>query len=266
MNELIPFIDEQGHERRCGSLTAPENFVSAFPPYAEDAEQPIWETSDILRVVRHASRIPARVRFKGWIQNQRSHGSCNGYAKAAAYARVRWTAGEQDKVLFSGAYVYSKINGHRDGGSALEDGMLQQGMVPESVVPWNMIYPEMQPPGVDELAKKEQTFGCFRAKTMQGWTTALATGLYFGIAAVQASRGYQTLNSLGISGVDNGMGNHAVCVDGVEEIGGTLVYSSPGSWDLTFGDHGYTYLHPDSFRQTFGPHVFYLIPNFVKKP
>ncbi len=262
--ELVPFIDEHGQERRCGSLLPPDNLVSAFPPYAGDGEQPLWEASEILRVVRSASRMPARERFKGWILNQRSHGSCNGYAGAGAYSRARWAAGIQDRVLFSGAFLYSKINGGRDAGSILEDGMRavqQYGMVPESVVPWDMIYPRQQPAGMDALAAKEKGFKCFRALTKQGWDTALATGLYFGIAAIQAGRGYQTLNRNGISGVDNGGGNHAICVDDICEVGGTLVYDSPGSWGTGFGTDGYTYLTWDSFAQTFGRHTFYLIPN-----
>src|SRR5688572_7118293 len=95
-SDFEPFEDANGEIRRCGSLPMPKNRASAFPPFVA-GDRFIWEMKDILRVIRHPSRVPARVTFgTKWRQNQTSHGSCNGYAEAGILARVRYKSGHTD--------------------------------------------------------------------------------------------------------------------------------------------------------------------------
>lgn len=265
MHDIEEIIDTTGEVRRLGSLMPPENMVSAFPPFAGDAEHPVWSESDIRRVLRSTGRKPARQTFgTQWIQNQRSHGSCNGYGWAAAYARARWMKGIQDGKLFSGAYAYSLMNGGQDRGSILEDGMRnaqERGICLESTVAWNQIYPhQFDKAKADAEAANYKALNCYHCRTKEAWDTGLATGLFFGIAAVHAGNNFQRLNGQGIAGVDNGSGNHAVCIDDIVEINGTLVYDMANSWGTAYGQQGRAYLTWDSFVQTFQRHVFYLIP------
>lgn len=261
-DELIPFQDESGQWRKCGSLLPPSNFVSSYRTY--EAEHPRLEDSEIRKLVTDPNRVPARVRWgNAWIMDQGSHGSCNGYAAAAALARTRFNRGPrfQDGLQFSGAYIYSKINGGRDNGSALEDGMRavqKYGACPLSLVPWNLIYPRQQPPSADAEAAKHKGLACWAAQTLQGWRSGLALG-FIGIAAISAGRNYQRVDARGIAGADAGSGNHAVCVDDLCIVGGKEVYDSPGSWNLNLGVNGRVYVTDESFKQTFGNHTFYLI-------
>lgn len=259
-DELHPFIDETGQERRCGSLepgiTAEQSVFAVF----ED-ERPLWDDADILKAITDPNRRVSRQVFgDDWILNQGSHGSCNGQAGAEGMSRAMLLRG-LPKLLLSGAYLYSKINGGRDAGSVLEDGMRaiqQYGIAPLSLVDQNMIYPKQQPSNADAEAAKHKGLKCWAVKTKQGFRTAVAAGFPV-IVAVQAGSNFQRLNSRGIAGVDAGGGNHAVLVDDVRIVGGTEVYDMPNSWGLRYGERGRAYLTWDSFAQTFNRHVFYAI-------
>lgn len=258
--DIDEIIDETGEVRRLGSLAPPAGFVSLFRVWED--EKPIWDDSDIRRAIIDSDRTPRRKIFgKRWIQNQRSHGSCNGYAGAGALSRARWLRGLQDGLILSGAFIYSLINGGRDFGSALEDGLRviqSHGAPPEELVPWDQIYPNQQPRNAKAEAAKHKGLTCYAAKTKQGFRTGIAAG-FVGIVAVHAGGRFQRLNDQGIAGVDSGRGNHAIHVDDMALKGGTEVFDSVNSWGLTYGDEGRAYLTWDSFEQTFGTHTFYLI-------
>jgi hypothetical protein len=259
-DEIEIIIDETGEERRLGSWENPDDFVCAFPTFETTFE--MWDDQQIRRVITDPNRVPRRKIFgPSWIQNQRSHGSCNGYATAGALSRARYLRGIQDKLILSGAFVYSLINGGRDQGSALQAGLKvveTHGAPPESMVPWNMIYPNQQPAGAKAAALKHRGLVCYAASTMQGLRTGLAKG-FVAIVAVHAGGAYQQLNSQGIAGVSSGRGNHATHVDDLAIVGGTEVFDQVNSWGLGYGQSGRSYLTKDHFAQTFGTHTFWLL-------
>lgn len=263
---IVPFYDSNGQPRRCGSLLPPKGFVSSFKTF--ETEFPVWDNGDIRKALTDPNRVLGRRLFgPAWIQNQQSAGSCNGHALAGALARARWLRGIEDGLKLSGAYPYSKMNGGRDGGSMLEDGLKvieKWGCPPESLVPWDQIYPNLQPRNADVEAAKHKGLQCYAVQTKQGFRTAVAMGFPV-IVAVSAGRGYQTLDRNGVSGVDRGTGNHAVHVDDAVILpDGTEVYDQPGSWGTGYGDRGRSYLLWDSFAETFGNHTFYAVPSTVE--
>lgn len=259
-DEIEVIIDQTGEERRLGSHMNPEGFVCAFPTFESTFE--MWDDEQIKRVITDQNRVPARKVFgPEWIQNQKSHGSCNGFATAGALSRARRLRGIQDKLILSGAFVYSLINGGRDNGSALQDGLKvvqTHGAPPESLVPWNMIYPNQQPASAKAEALKHKGLVCYPAQTKQGFRTGIAKG-FVGIVAVHAGGRYQKLDSRGIAGQDSGSGNHAVVVQESSIIAGVEVYDQPGSWGTGYGDQGSAYLTWDHFSQTFNNHTFWLL-------
>lgn len=260
MSDIDIIRDESGEERRLGSLLVPDGFVSAFNTF--EAEHPVWDDVDIRRAATDPDRRVARRVFGDrWVVNQKSHGSCNGYAGAIALSKARRLSGIKDDLLLSGAYLYSKINGGRDSGSILEEGMRaiqRYGVAPHDLVTWDMIYPNQQPRNADAEAAKHKGLTCWACQTKQGFRTAVAAGFTV-IVAVHAGSNFQRLNSAGIAGVDNGQGNHAVHVDDIAYVNGTEVYDMQNSWGLGYGQSGRSYLTWDSFAQTFGKHVFYAV-------
>lgn len=259
MSELEPFIDIHGEERRCGSLIPPAGFVSAFNTFED--EKPVWDDADIRKVLSKSLPTCRDIFGPEWVHDQKSHGSCNGYAGAGALQAARWLRGIRDGLKLSGAYLYSKIHGGRDAGSALEDGLKavqKWGIAPADLVPWHQIYSNEQPRNADAEAAKHKGFKCYAVQTKQGFRTAIAAGFPV-IVAVHAGSNFQRPNSAGIVKADNGRGNHAVFCLGAKIINGTECYDLQNSWNTRFGDNGRVWATWDSFEQTFGHHVFYAV-------
>ena len=253
-------IDIRGNERRCGSLILPPDFVQTMRTY--ESEKPMLDNKAIRAMITDPDR-PRRRKLFGpkWMQNQNSHGSCNGYAEAGAFGKIRWLRGIMDGILFSGAFAYSLINGGQDNGSVLYDAMLavqRYGICSEELVPWNQIYPYQQPDNARSEASKHKGIQAYPVQTKLGFRSALAIG-YPVIVCVMAGNDFQNLNSQGICGVDNGYGNHAIHCDDICIVGGEEVYDTCNSWGLEYGDEGRCYTTWDSFEQTFPYHTFYAI-------
>ena len=259
-DEIEVIIDQTGEERRLGSHMNPEGFVCAFPTFESTFE--MWDDEQIKRVILASDRVPRRVTFGAkWIQNQKSHGSCNGYALGGGLSKSRWLRGIQDGLLLSGAFPYSRMNSGRDNGSSLSDGLKvieQYGSCPEALVPWSMIYKNQQPANAEAEAAKHKGLVCYAAGTIQGLRTGLAKG-FVAIVAVHAGGNFQRLDSRGIAGVDSGGGNHACNVDDLCIVSGKEVFDLANSWSPSFGLDGRAYITKDSFSQTWGNHTFYLI-------
>lgn len=260
MAEIEIIRDTNGEVRRLGSLENPEGFVCAYATI--ETAIGVWDDAEIRRVITSPNRVPRRAVFgPSWVQNQRSPGSCNGYALGGGLSKARWVRGIQDKLLLSGAFPYSLMNGGRDNGSMLGDGLQiveTFGSCPESLVPWDQIYPHLQPANAKSEAAKHKGLVCYAAETLQGLRTGLAKGM-IAIVAVHAGSNFQKLNSQGIAMVDSGRGNHAVHIDDLCMIAGTEVFDMQNSWGTQYGKNGRAYLTADSFAQTFGTHTFYLI-------
>ena len=258
--EIEEILDADGFPRRLGSLPVPDGFVSAFRTY--ESEHPVLDDSDIKKLIQSPVRVPRRAIFGDrWIMDQRNHGSCNGFAGAGGLSKARYLRGIQDGLLLSGAFLYSLINGGRDQGSALEDGLTavrKYGIAPADLVPWDQIYPREQPANARAEALKHKGLSCWAVQTKQGFRSALALGFPV-IVAVHAGSNFSRINQSGIAGVDNGIGNHAVHCDDITIVGGKEVYDHAGSWGLRYGQKGRAYLTWDSFAQTFGKHQFYAI-------
>jgi hypothetical protein len=190
-----------------------------------------------------------------------SGNSCNGYATAGALSRARHLRGIQDGLILSGAFPYSRMNGGRDNGSALSDGLKvieQYGSCPESLVPWSMIYKNQQPANAEAEAAKHKGLVCYAAGTIQGLRTGLAKG-FVAIVAVHAGGNFQRLDSRGIAGADSGGGNHAVHVDDLCIVSGKEVFDMANSWGTGYGTEGRAYLTKDSLSQPWNNHTAYLI-------
>lgn len=260
-------VDDHGQVRRLGSLAPPAGFVSSYRTF--EAEHPVLDDPDIKRLIIDPNRTPARIlfEFKIWIQNQFDKGSCNGWAGATTYSKARFKRGLTDLLQFSGSFLYSLINGGRDQGSALEDGLREiqkTGCCPRDMNAWDKIFKNQISAEARAAAAKHKGLDAYAVQTKQGFRSALALGFPV-IVAVHAGGRFQRLDASGIAGVDNGSGNHAIHCDDIKIINGHEVYDACNSWGLNYGDKGRAYLTWESFEQTFGHHTFYAIASTEEK-
>jgi hypothetical protein len=246
-------------------LQVPTSLATAFPLY-EDVG-PMLSAAQIETIAK-SGKAKGRTRFDpSFIKNQRTHGSCQGFASAAAATRARISRG-LERVDLSGAYAYSLVNGGRDNGSLLEDGMraCQAGYATEATVGWDAIYPSRY-----DVAKAKAEAARFKmtevyaARTEQALFSGLALG-FAAVVAVHADNGFMRLDGRGVAGGGQGPGNHAVGADGLW-WDGELIADGFNSWDVTYGDDGRMGLTwRRHFSNTASYHLYYLIRDTTDDP
>lgn len=258
MSDLKTII-VNGRKRKLGTLKPPTGFVSSLPLF-EAAVEPL-DDSTLLRIAKSNSATGRTMFDSSWIMDQGQYGSCNGWAGASALSRARVRRGLK-RVNLSGAYLYSLINGGRDNGSMLDDGMrtLQsRGCATLDSVKSNQIYPsKYDRKKADREAAKHKAFECYQITSREGLWTALALGFDV-VVAVHAGNAFSNIDRNGIAGVNNGNGNHAVMADGLLYAGGEIVADGANSWGTRWGDVGRMLLRWKHFERTIGVHSFYAI-------
>lgn len=264
MNELtLP----DGRILRMGSLPKPTGFKTCFSPFASAGFEPM-SRGDMISIVSHPSRTKRRDIFgPEWKLNQHEFGACNGFSAAGGYGKTRFLRGIQDKMLFSGAWLYSLMNRGRDHGSALEDGMkkiVEVGCAPLSLVPYDQIYPHLQTKREAALAAAAQHRGCniVAIETIEDLNNALVRG-FMCIVAVhvgpQNNCNFMRLDANGVSGLDHGIGNHSILIQDIKWDGQSFLYDHDGSWGLSLLDKGNSWLREWHFKETIKNHQFYAI-------
>lgn len=261
----IIYRDRSGQLRKFGLLPSdPQRVMAAFPRSFE-SEFKVWSDSDLKIAAEDPNRKCGRNIFSSkCIQNQGSKGSCAGYAAAQILAKCNSlrdpaNAGDANYVKLSGAYAYSLCNGGRDSGSMLIDNfnvIIENGIPPESLCPWDQIYPRLQRPGLAAEAAKLKGWQGLRLNSWEGLLTLIAMG---GVVAtcVMAGPRYETLDSDGVAGVDNGSGNHANHADDFRWRPTGFQVDNVNQWGTGYGDQGRAWMTYASFRQTMKVHQHY---------
>lgn len=257
-SNINPIIDPSGQMRRCGTI--PKLDVAAKNPVYADS-QIMYTDDQIKTLLASPNRIPSRVTFdKTWILDQMNFGSCQGHGEAGALQRVRFRRGLQ-KILLSGAYAYSKVNGGSDNGSALVDGLAacqKYGIAPLSLVNATMIYPKLQPSTADAEAAKHKALVAYATPTLAEVRSALAA-FHPVVVAISAGNNFMKLDGNGVGGIDSGSGDHAVCLDDLKFSNGIWLYDMANSWGISVGVDGRWYLRDGNFTQTISHHMFYAL-------
>lgn len=262
---MIETIIENGEERRLGCLV-PTHFPTAARTF-EDSFSQLMLTKDEIRaeLANRPDKVAwkRRQRFAGskYIRNQHNHGSCNGFSTAAILSRLRELRGEP-YVCLSGADAYSQMNGGRDNGSVLSDGVkvCVNGIAPESLVPWNQIYTSQISEEAKAARKNFKGYQEYAVDSEEELATAMLLG-HLGVIAVHATNSYNQQNGDGLNLGGNGVGNHSTgCQDIRLSNDGTIEFDQPNSWDVSWCDGGYSWLRwANHLRETVKYHRFWIL-------
>lgn len=249
-------------------LLVPNTLAASFPEYSTAG--PVLSMDDVVSAAKSGMH-KGKDRFdRTWVKNQRSHGSCNGFAGASALSKARVRRlGAKYRVDLSGAYAYSLMNGGSDNGSTLDDGMAvvsDNGVCPETMAGWDAIYPNRYNKAkCDAAAAKYKGFECYAVRTEIELFSALVAG-FDCVVAVHADNGFMRLDNRGVAQGGNGPGNHAVHADGVW-WDGELIADGQNSWDVTYGNAGRMGLTwSQHFSHTTRYHPFYAIRSTLDSP
>lgn len=247
-----------------------------IPASTSGSDFPVYEdvgpmlTMDQIRAVAAVRPRNGRNWFDArYCRNQRSHGSCQGFASAGAVTRARVRRGYTDGVILSGAYAYSLVNDGRDDGSLLSRGLLacQDGYATEETVPWNAIYPSQYDVAKARAeAARYKAFEVTEVRSERAYFSALASDFDV-VVAVHVEDNFFRMMSDGTCGSSSGPGNHAVVTDGLCLIGDVLAADHMGSWGPTNHDNGRALFTWDRhLRETTRWHVFYAIRSSSDDP
>lgn len=204
-----------------------------------------------------------------WNSNQQHTSACNGHATARVLSRSIYVK-TGEKVLLSGADAYSQMNGGRDQGSTLANGMrvVTNGIATEDLVPWDHIYSSQigAEPRIDRA--RHRGFEPIPVDTEEEFATGLLLG-WFGVVAVQVDRAglYESVDGNGVCRGGNGAGNHAVGIDDLRlnpSDTSIIDYDQFGSW----GSHvARTFLQwQKQLRDTVRNHRFWLLRSVLDDP
>lgn len=261
MTPTIIFDPNAQCDRKLGTLVKP--FRLKFQPFAATGLAVM--TPEEIKVAAQAKQRARDIFTVEWIKDQKSHGSCNGFAGTEALERARHKRG-LPRVVLSGASLYSLINGGEDEGSALEDGMkalMNIGLLTEAEAGWNDIYKDAR--GQSPTRARFRALECYQVNS----EAELATGLvneFTAVVAVDVTNNFYRLSRNGVAGGSSGPGNHSVCADDVLYDGalGGFKFDMPNSWNTTYGEQGRAYLTwKDNLRSCVNYHRFYLIRGAV---
>jgi hypothetical protein len=252
-------IHEYGNERFMLGLTEPgvddavccANFESVIEPY---------DTATLKKIAQSGNADHRNVFTSVYVQNQKSHGSCNGFAGATALRKAIIRSGIECPAL-SGTYLYSKINGNQDNGSNLNAGMkaMLDGICLESTVGPDKIYrSQYNNQQADKEAALRKGFECYALTSMQAYWTALALNFDV-IFAIQVGGNFNRLDARKCPGVANGRGNHAMSAFSLFMEGGELTSRGQNHWDKTWGDGGFCNIQRANIESTIGSHVWYSV-------
>jgi hypothetical protein len=181
--------------------------------------------------------------------------NCVGFSVSIAIMHKRARDGYATPKL-SGAYLYSKVNGGRDAGAAISDGIdaaKQFGTCLEVNAPWDDIYPSRYDRAkCDAEALLYRVDDYWRLESPEDVLSALELGCTVGFA-VQVNNNFMNLNADGVWGIGHGAGNHAVAIDGKYRHPKTRewMFPNPMSWGKQVGMTG----PPPSWLRQVEPNV-----------
>jgi hypothetical protein len=260
-------IDSTGKLRRLGTLIPSSAMLAKAPYNTFEDIYPEWDDSQILQALTHPDRRKMRQLFdRTWKLDQHQFGSCNGFAAAGGLGKARYLRGLQDHYLFSGAYLYSLMNGNRDEGSLLIDGLnllKSSGCCRQEFCNYNQIYRnQYNTANADADAAKFKGLNLLKIRTPRGLRTAGAIG-YMIIACVHVGNNFMRVTN-GYSGLDRGPGNHSILLQDMQLIDNIESFDHDGSWGADYGTNGNSWLTMSHFTDTMRYHQFYAISSTVE--
>jgi hypothetical protein len=240
----LPMHDD-GHQWRVLGALAPvkafalPNFGASFDVIPERD----WiETS----VDDWAQKIP--------VWNQGQHGACVGHGSATAFT-FAWLISGQAYHEFSPTSIYARINGGRDQGAQVGDGLLclkKYGAALMSQFGEDKIWEQQLTADVRKTATR---FRVVEAYKINDWTemgTALMKG-FMVVSGLAVGDNFSNLDRNGVAPLpDRVTGGHCLAHYGLRQVGGTFVAKTRNSWGMSWGVGGDCYLQKDAWNPRYG--------------
>lgn len=241
--------------RAMGNLDAPRKL--RFKKFGEHPNVPLIPR-DQWKVVDLSVFLPP-------VKDQDGIGACNAFATCSAVEACRALAG-LEYVRLSCGYLYGKINGGRDQGSYLEDGlawMTEHGTVPTSVI-GDL---EWKKGRAFNGAKESEPYRVLEAYECPSFD-AMASALQQGFFVVEGLAWFNNFTPdrdgwLPSAG-RGGEGGHALCGYGLAQRNGVWGIRTRNSWGTSWGIGGNCVIPESLFNRSVGG--YWCVRSVVQTP
>lgn len=203
--------------------------------------------------------------YDGWVYNLEIEGdnsyvaegvgvhNCNAFASVQALETCRSLCGQVHVDLFPGN-LYGRINGGRDAGSALGDGLsalMDKGVIPQiaGMDAWQWGHGS-RPSGWETEGAKFRILEAFDCPTFDHIATAIQCGFLVDYG-IMVGRNFDVESDGWVGEYRGGGGGHALCGVGLVERGGKWGILTANSWGEKWGDKGFGVVPESYFRGNF---------------
>lgn len=227
-----PFVDVGGHKRFLAAKPSGPG-IRTLVPWRYADSHPVYPISQWRPINRRNIFTWQRYGL-----DQDGIGSCVAQSTVGALAKVRTLLGMKH-VLLSPAALYAQINGGRDQGAIISEGVdaaAKTGTCPFDVLGQKPFYSWQIPASTKAMYPRFRAAAVYHVDTWEELGSALQTGRYLAVFGVQVGRNFGVFDRHGVSGHDRGPGNHALHADGMALLpDGRWVLDVPNSWGEEWG-------------------------------
>jgi len=254
-------------------MKMPDVPLTSFAPVSADK---ILTIDEIASRVKNPNLVKIEDEFANEVEwyDQGARSSCNPFAIGWAMAVMHWRK-TGEKLRLSPEWLYSKINGGRDQGSMLDDGMVEareNGMSAYQEAFYEKFrqsdFNMEQKRWATQSAENHKFLECYYAPktSFEQMVLSLFTCLAEGGCIVMAVHvGNNYMRSGRTAGFDNGMGNHAIAGTGLRLLKDNpqtihdFEIVSPQSWGKNFAEGGFTGIRAKHLELPGKYHAMYCI-------
>ena len=227
--------------------------LGALPPAGKQFNMPNY--AGTFRTLPESEWVERSL--KQWnlrVEDQGRFGSCvgQGTTKGFTYA---WLISGQTPQLFSPTFVYAHINGGRDQGAQVSDGLKtikENGVCLLDQFGPDKIYLRDVSPAAKQTALRFRVIEAYKINSWIELGSALSSGMLV-VSGIGVGNNFSNLDRNGVAPLpDQVVGGHCMAHIGLKKIAGQWKAETQNSWSTSWGQGGFCYLQKDAWHPSFG--------------
>lgn len=239
----LPMIHDGEQWRILGCLPSTD-FAAPLPPWF--SAFPVVPESEWDETATDMSHVP--------VFNQGSHSSCVGHGTVTAFT-FAWIMSGQPFHVFSPTSIYARINGGRDKGAMVADGLAALktfGTCFMDQFGEDQIYAQQLPPAAVNTALRFRVHEAYKVSNWAEMGSAINRGLIV-VSGLAVGNNFSKLDANGVCPLpDMIAGGHCLAHYGLKKIDGVWMLRTRNSWGNMWGQQGDCYIQQGAWNPQYG--------------